>query len=66
MMSKEAPLRPASKSVVAHANYANPNVHNISIGTISLVDGYMEWTLHTFAQEVESSIDKSKMTVGSA
>ena len=42
------------------------NVYNISIGTISLVDGYMEWTLHTFAQEVESSIDKSKMTVGSA
>ena len=25
-MSQEAPMRPASKSVAAHANYANPSV----------------------------------------
>ena len=31
VMSLEAPMQPASKSEAAHANYANPNVHQVIV-----------------------------------
>ena len=45
MMSQEAPMRPASKSVAAHANYANPSVKSTT-ATISVIKMILE---HTWA-----------------